>query len=485
MTAIGWSTAIKVIGQAFKWSMTVVVIRLLTPSDYGLMAMAMVVVTFLVLFNEIGLGDVIVQRKQVGSQLLRQIFGMVLALNVSLFLLLFIATPLIAWSFQEERLTSMVRVLSLEFLIMSFAIIPEALLIRKLDFKRISLIEMTADLIGGLTTLTLAWLGKGVWALVAGYMVITSVKTIGLNLAMPIFPKPSFSLKGMRQVMTFGGFLTADRILWFFYSQADILIIGKLLGKELLGLYSVARQLASIPADKTVPILIQVGFSAFSKVGDDREEVAFYHLKTVRLLSLIAFPVFLGISCTAPELISIVLGDKWQGAILPLQLISLAMPLQMISTIMVPALLGMGRSDVGFRNSIVYSTIMPAAFFIGCRWGIVGVSAVWVVTFPIAWLIVTLLTLPLMGIRFSDYLSAISRPLLCGILMCGAVWGVKEVLGDSVSPVLELGISVTTGALAYASSVSIFNRDGVQETLDLFKRARGRQEDESKEPLPE
>jgi O-antigen/teichoic acid export membrane protein len=485
MTAIGWSTAIKVLGQIFKWSMTVVVIRLLTPSDYGLMAMAMIVVSFLSLFNELGMGDVIVQRKQLGKQLLRQIFGLILAMNLFLFLLLFITSPLIAWSFQEERLTAMVRVLSLDFIIMSFWIIPDALLIRNLDFKTISLIEMAADLIGGLTTLILAYMGHGVWALVVGYLVISSAKAVGQNMAMPVFPRPSFSLKGMGQVLTFGGFLAADRILWFFYSQADIFIIGKMLGKEMLGLYSVARQFAQLPAVKTVPIMLQVGFSAYSKIGDNREEVGFYHLKTIRLLSLLAFPVFFGISSTSPELISVFLGDRWQGASLPMQLISLVMPLQMASTILVPALLGMGRSDIGFRNSLTFSMIMPLACFVGCRWGIVGVSASWVIAFPLAWVIVILLTLSLMGISFSDYLSAMSKPFLGSILMYGAVLGVKGILGDSVQPVFKLGAMIAAGVIAYAVTVFAFNRDGARETMNLFKRARGRRDHKSIEPLAE
>jgi O-antigen/teichoic acid export membrane protein len=472
LRALGWNTSVKVTGQVFKWAITILVVRLLSPSDYGLMAMAMILVGFMNLFNEIGLADVIVQKPSLENRLLRQVFGLVLALNTFLWMVAFVSAPGITWFYGEPRLTMLIRILSFDFIIMALGTVQEAVLVRRLDFKSKSLIETGAEIAGGVVTLFLAYSGMGVWSLVVGHLTVSSLSTLGYNVVVRMPLRPILSLRGMKDELSFGGFVTADRVLWYFYSQADVFIIGKLLGKELLGFYSIATHFAHLPMSKIIPLLNVVGFSAFSKIQHTPKDVGYYHVKTVRLIGLFSFPLFLGLSSVAPEFIQVFLGEKWMVSSLPLQLICLVMPLQMLSSILFPAVLGMGRADVGLRNSVVFALIMPGAFAIGCNWGIVGVSVAWLAGFPIAWAIVLARTLPLMHVSIGEYLAALSRPLVAAWLMWGAVHGIAAVAGVE-SIITLLVVKVATGVATYVALLFLLHREGIEEVVNLLRSFRG------------
>ena len=158
----------RLFSQSFTWAVTLVVVRLLTPADYGLLAMAMIFVGFLSRLAELGLGSAVVQRAEVDTPLLRKAFGLILLVHASLFLLLFISAPLISAFMGEPRLVSLVRVLSALFLISAFQVVPEALLQRRLEFRRQSLNDFRSVIVGSLAVLAAALAGWGVWSLVLG-----------------------------------------------------------------------------------------------------------------------------------------------------------------------------------------------------------------------------------------------------------------------------------------------------------------------------
>ena len=161
--------------------------------------------------------------------------------------------------------------MALQFLLMIFAVIPSAQLSRQLQFRTLSVTELSAAVAGSLTTLTLALAGAGVWALVVGGLLTTLWTSIALNVAAPFLKWPRLSLTGTRSLVFFGGKVTLSRLLWLTYSQADVVIVGRLLGKDELGVYSVALHLASLPAQRLNAIVNQVSFPAFARIQGDAE----------------------------------------------------------------------------------------------------------------------------------------------------------------------------------------------------------------------
>lgn len=166
LSGLRWVAGAKLLGQVVTWGITIVVMRILSPEDYGVLAMATVLVAFLAMMAQFGVGAAAVQAADMDDGKLRQIFGLVILINSSLFLLLFLTAPLVGWFFEEPRLVAIIRVLGLQFVLMMFSVIPSSQLSRKLDFKGQSLVELSGAIASSLTALASALAGLGVWSLV-------------------------------------------------------------------------------------------------------------------------------------------------------------------------------------------------------------------------------------------------------------------------------------------------------------------------------
>jgi teichuronic acid exporter len=465
VTGLYWAAGGRLAAQAVSWAITIVVIRVLTPADYGLLAMATVFVEFFGMMSQFGVGAAVVQAPEMDERRLRQMFGFALVVNGILFAALFLGAPLVATFFGEERLTAIVRVLAIPFLISAFGMIPGAQLARKLAYKTGSLIGLSGAIVGSLTTLVLALSGAGVWSLVWGSLIGAAWGTVILNIVAPFFMWPVFSFRGTRELLLFGGNVTVTRILWFWYSQADTIIAGKLFGKELLGVYSVSMHLATLPANKLSALINSVAFPAFARIQHDRERYASSFLLAVRLLSFASFPALWGMSSIAPELVQVLLGDKWREAILPLQLLALIMPVHMLAPFMNTAASGMGRADVATKQVLIAVVVMPVAFIIGSQWGLVGLALSWVIAFPVVFAAAILLFVPIVGLRPRDVLGAMAPTVLVCAGMYLAVTVARPMLGSAMSDVIRMTALILTGVAAYCALTAVFNRGGFKEVI--------------------
>lgn len=470
LTGLKWTAGGKLGAQVITWVITLIVMRLLTPEDYGLLAMASVFVAFMLMLSEAGLGPALIQKQDLDETSLRSVFAIVIIANIGLLLLLNLLTPFIAAFFDEERLIPILHVLSLQFLLTIFGTLPSVQLYRQLKFRSLSLISFFTTIVGSILTLVLAFAQFGVWALILGNLFASILSVITMNVVAPLHFLPKFSVAGMRNLLSFGGNVTLSRLLWFFYTQADIAIIGKLLGKETLGFYSIAMQLASLPVQRISAIINQVAFPVFSRIQDNREQFSGFILKAARVLSLVAFPVLWGISSVANEVVLLFLGEKWQNAILPLQLLALMMPLRMIANFLPSAVDALGRPDVTMRNVLLASIIMPIAFLIGCNWGLEGVALSWVIAYPLVFFINIQRMLRVIELRLSDFFYAIMPAIGSTIGMYLTVRATATLLANNIDQWTKLLILITTGVLIYTSLTLLFNKRGYREVIDLIRR---------------
>lgn len=470
LSGLGWSAGNRFISQLFTWAITIVVMRLLSPGDYGLVAMAGFFISFLALLNELGLGAALIQKKDIDDLFRRQVLGLLLTSNCAFYLILSVSSPVIASFFNEQRLIPILRVSSIQFLMMIFSVIPQSLLVRSMDFKKLSIIDLASNITGSVITLILALIGYGVWSLVWGSLSISLVRTVGLTIASRFICAPSFSMKGLREVLSFGGYVMGSRVLWFFYTQADTFIIGKFLGKELLGYYSVSMHLASLPMDKTSGIINQVAFPAFASIQDDSQKVSSHFLKAVRIGSFLAFPILWGMSSIAPELVAVFLGIKWHNAALPLQLLSLVIPIRMISNLMSPTMLGVGRADISFYNTLLGFVVMPTVIVIFAHWGLLGVCLAWMIFFPLVFWRNLYRVVSVIGIRVSDVVTAMVKPALAAATMYAAIMAFKALFANDPKSIPHLVLFVITGAMVYGAVIGSIYRQGCREVLGLITR---------------
>jgi O-antigen/teichoic acid export membrane protein len=294
-------------------------------------------------------------------------------------------------------------------------------------------------------------------------------RTVGLNLLSPFAKWPVFAFRGTSGPLVFGGNVTATRIMWFFYSQADIIIGGRLLGKDLLGLYSVAMHLASLPARKSSAIINQVSFPAFARIQHDQQRYASTFLLAVRSLSFVLFPVLWGMSSVAPEMVPALLGDKWTSATVSFQLLALIMPIHMFAPFMNTAAQGLGRADIAAKQVFVASLVMPAAFVVGSHWGLTGLATAWLVGFPVVFIVAMRLFLPVIGLRVRDLLVAMARPVLASAGMAAGVTLVRIPLESGSSLTVRLTVLVVAGAVTYATLTWFTNKRGYMEIVGMIK----------------
>ena len=468
MSGLFWTASGKFLGQLITWGITIIIIRRLSSTDYGLMSLTSVFVEFLAMINELGLGAAVIQNKNLNPRTLKSLFGMLLLLSALFYLFLAGAAPFIADFYADSRLTALIQVLAIQFLFMGFTVLPQSLLLREMAFRKIATIDFTAAILGSASTLFWVLNGHGVWALVWGTLVIRVVSMIGLNLAHCPLGLPSLDFKEIQSFFSFGGYVTLSRILWYLYTRADILIIGKLLGKEILGFYAVGTYLATLAMEKVSGIINQVAFPAFSSVQSDPDVAGRHFLKALRVMAFIAFPVLWGISAVAPEFVDLFLGSNWTSAVIPLKIVALVVPVRMLSNLMPPTLLGLGHPGILFINSLVPFVVMPMAFFIGSFWGLSGVSLAWVIAFPIVFFLNIFRVIRILDIAFNNVLKAIWIPLLSAIIMYVILLLFRFTL-PQISLVMRLFLLVFAGVFVYSGLMFFLNREGVQEIRALFK----------------
>lgn len=470
LTAFGWSAGSKLFGQLITWTLTIVIVRLLTPNDYGLLAMAMIFVSFLDVFGDLGMGAALVQARDHNEQLSRKIFGVIVLVNLGLYAFMFMVAPIIADFFDEPRLVDIIRVIALRFIFLIFDTVPRSLLERELDFKNCSIVAATSAVIGGVITLIMAWHGQGVWSLVYGSVSTGLVQAIGMNMIKPYFRLPSFRFAGMRQYVSFGGYITIERALFYIQAQSDALIIGKLLGKEMLGYYSMAMDLASLPMQKLMGTINQVALPAYASIQNDVGQVSYYFLKVVRITAFFAFPVFFGFSVVADALINTLLGEKWQLAVMPIQILCIIMPIRMIGNLLPSVLRGVGRPDVNVTNVAISAVIMTSAFLVGSQWGLLGVCLAWVSVYPLVFFITLYRAGKIIQVGFIQVLGVIFRPGLTATIMYGTVMSLAQLIPDSWNAVFHLLVLIVTGLVVFIIATRLFYRDGLLEAMDLVRK---------------
>ena len=470
LESLKWATSTRVAAQVVSWAITILVMRLLLPGDYGLFALALVFVGLFGLVSEIGLSASIVQSESISLHELRRIFGALLLVNAGFC----VATLLIAyWAarfFAEPQLEPVMQVLGLAFLVAPFGVIPAALLERELRFRERSLVELSAALTTSVLVLCLAYRGWGVWALVAGNVFQSSWRTVALNRVRPFLHWPSFAFDRREPLFAFGRDVLIARLLWFYYGQLDVFLAGKLLGKEALGIYSVSMHIASIPVQRVSVIVNQVALSAFAQAKRDAGPIDYLVLKAIRTMSFIAFPVLWGISSISHELVSLALGPAWDTAAPILALVSLSMPLRMLGEVVKSALQSVGRADLVVRNNAVTAIVMPLAFAVGLQFGLVGLALTWVVVYPLVFVQNLARAGPVLGVRAREMLSAMARPAIISAAMYAAV-ALARTAADAGSGVM-LAVLIGVGAATYALMSVAANRDGVREMLDFAARGR-------------
>jgi PST family polysaccharide transporter len=466
---LAWTGAAKWATQLLSWLSMLVVARLLTPADFGLVGAAAVYLGLVNLVSELGLGGAIVQRRDLTEDQIARLGGMSVVFGFLLAALsCALAVPISAF-FRDRAVAGVVAVMSVTFITNGAQVVPRALLMQDLRFRTLSLVEALQAAAGAVFTLALAVLGARYWALVLSNVATAALVTAILVARRPhriAWPRHFASIRG---ALTFGWHIVASRVAWYGYSNADFAVVGRMLGSAALGLYSVGWTIASIAVDRISALVGRVVPGIFSAVQHDTAAFRRYVLLLTEGLALVTFPVSAGLAITADDLVGLALGEKWLSAVLPLRLLCLYAGFRSITTLLSHILVGAGRARDSMRYSVLGLAVMPPLFVLGSRYGTAGVAAAWIVGYPLIVFPAYRRVFSLLDLRLEAYLKAIAPALGGSLLMLGAVAAARLLAGDA-TPALRLAIQVATGVVVYAVVTVLPQRERLRRILRQMRQ---------------
>ncbi len=444
-----WYAGTRLWVQAVSWAVTLGVARLLTPQDYGLFAMALTVIGFLELFQEAGLGVAIVQRQDLTRPELNGIFWVVSTISLCLAIVTFAGAGLAANFYAEPRLLWITRLLGFSFLLNSLGMVPYNLLTMEIDFRRRSLAEAYGVLASAGVSIGLAYLEYGVWALVGGYLVRSAVRNAAMSVFCRWAPGLRMSFSRMNEVLKFGLLISGAGGLWELSAIANNAIVGRFLGGQALGLYSMAQVLAMSTHKLFGGMVNQVSLPVFSKLQRDDEGLRSYLLKIMKYLAMVSLPLQVGMVLVAHDLVLVLLSEKWLAMVRLCQLFAVGGIFYALFLPCGSLLTGRGRGGTIFTVSAAAAVVMTIALVIGAQFGLAAVAIAWLVVFAPVRLAGLALSFREVNLRLKAYLETISSPLLATVAMTIVVLLVGHVLPEKVGAVARLALAVTAGVLTY------------------------------------
>jgi len=450
VTGLAWTGSVKWVTQLVGWAATLIVARLITPTDYGLFAMAMVYAGFVQLVNELGLSPAIVQYRDLTSRQISQLGGLALLAGVALFALSLGLAGAIATFFDEPAVRWIIVALSLTFIMRAVQVVPRSLLARDLEFQRLAWISAGEALVWSTTTLIGALLGLGYWALVLGAVVSGFVVMVVLCIQRPHHLSWPRDIRSIASAMHLGWYVVVSQLCWYVYSHADLTIVGRVLGKAPLGAYTKGWDIASIPTDRISTLVGQVTPAVFSAAQKDPAALRRYLLALTEGLALLTFPMSVGLALVADLFVITVLGEQWRGAIVPVRLLGLYGGFRAIFNTLPQMLVATGHAKQNMQFNLFAAVAVPTALYIGSRWGTTGVALAWIVGYPLI-TIPTFFrhTLRILDLRASAYLRALWPAASAAAGIAAAVLALRAVIPPAWPASLRLAMEVLGGALAY------------------------------------
>lgn len=438
-----------------------VLAHLLDPSDFGLMAMILVVTGFAQAFADAGISNALIYRQDATDEQLSSLYWLNIIAGATIYLIVLVIRPLIAAYYQEPQISVYLSVVAVGLMINSLGQQFRMLIQKELRFRTLSAIEITASGIASASAIGSAVLGWGVWSLVLRSIMqasVTSLMCISWAARCGKLPGLHFRRADLHGFVGFGLYQMGERAMNYLSANVDNLIIGRLLGAEALGYYSLAFQVITLPLARFNPIITRVTFSVFSKVQHDNETLRRGYLKVVSYVATFVFPMLAGMFVVAPLFVEVVYGNTWLPAVAVIRILCVVGALKALGNPLGSLLLSKGRADIGFYWNVFAVAAVSIANWIGARWGIEGVAwstliVVTLVFFPagfyLRWLVVRMQALP--------YLSSLKVALIGSVLVMTTLW-VLSPIWNHLSQLASLLYQVFSGVLIYALAMWLMNK---------------------------
>lgn len=466
--AAAWTAAGRYSSLLIQFGVTVALARLVTPSQFGLLAMAQVVTAFVNLIAEGGLNAAVVNEPVLGPRETSTVFWMAVGTAILLALTTSALAPALEAFFSTDGLQEVVIALSISFLFIGAATVATGAARRALRFQHIAAADLLGAVLSGIVAIVLAFRGAGVWALVAQVLLLHGVRAVVILSAGEVRPRFEFDRACARRVFRFSRWVTGFTIVNWAARNADNLLIGRALGATPLGYYAQAYRLLILPLYMLSQV-IAPGIQPIFRRLDDPDEGRRIYSRMIEMIAAVSFP--LGIFCTllAPQIVRVLLGKGWEPAAVVFQILAPLIVLQPIAALGSEVLLANGHASRLFRFGALNAAIVVAGIAAGLKWGIAGVAAGYAISYAlVAFPVAMYVSLSTLQMRVRAFAQVLARPALIAFCLGIAVLAVQR-LGSALSaPLMLLVAGAAAGAVVFGFGF-FFYRDLLRRAVSLAR----------------
>jgi O-antigen/teichoic acid export membrane protein len=468
-----WKATTRAVSLVTRIATVVVLARLLTPTEYGIAGMAIVVASFAAMLTDPALGAALVQRPAIDERDRSTVFWLATGIGGLLTVLGIAASSLVADFFGEPEVRNLFAVTSLCFVVIGLSVAHRALLLRRLAYRSLEIREMLSLVTGAIVAIVVAAAGFGPWAVIWNFVAYCATSTALVWLLLDWRPRPTFSAGSVRKL---GGFslriFTATALSWG-TSNLDKVLVGRFLSASALGVYSLAYNVSQVSLSFVSGTLSRAVSPAYSRIQDDKDRLERAWLRNKRMSVSVVAPMLATLVVVAPDLVQLVFGEQWSDTVAPLRLLCVATLAQSLGALNWSVLQARGEGGAVLRLTLLTSCVSVLAFAVGLTWGIVGVAAAyavarWLLVVPTTWLTTQTLAFDFWaGLRAGTGVV----PIVAVAAVVGL--GMQELL---LATGLPLGVRLVLVGLAtvlsYAVFLVVFARSLVVDVLQLLTRYR-------------
>jgi O-antigen/teichoic acid export membrane protein len=465
----GWILGTRVISQVVSFGFGIALARLLVPDDFGLVAMVMAFAGMAGLLSDVGLGAALVQKKNVNNEHFSSVFWLNLILGASLGLALYLSSPWISFFYERSEVESICKVLSFSFFIGAFAMVPRTIFVKELQFKYIALSDLVSMVVAGVIAITMAINGFGYWSLIAFKMFEAAISAALIWCFSSWRPNSGINRHAINELLRFSLNVFGTSLLQYFTKKIDHLLIGKLLGGQVLGTYDKAHSMMLFPLQNISHVIGSVMFPSMSKVQTDIARVRDIYLRSTRSIALFTFPMMAGVFIVSDSFVLGVLGPQWAGIIPILKILCVAGLVMSVVTVTGAIYTSLGRAALQFRVNLLVQPIRIVGVIIGINWGVMGVATGYTVALIINSIITLTVAGHLIDLKLSTFLISLAPTFLTTMIMAVLLTFISNLMALESHLFLFL-VQTLTGMIIYWSMVTMLKLKAYEDVASVLRQ---------------
>lgn len=472
--SIAWKALADWTSQLLTWAAFLIVARLLSLTDFGIVSMAVILFSYLRYVGEFGLPATIVALREITDDQLAQLNSIAVVLGVVAFGLSCLMAFPVAYFFRLPHLVPVIIVTCLSLIALGVRTVPEGLLNKDMSFRWLSLVDAGCDILAAIITVAMAWSGYAYWALVFGNLGAAVTRSVLMVSKRPHrFAWPR--LGSIHKELRFGWQVLVSASASHAYARLDNATAGRVFGPGPLGAYTMAWNLANVPLEKVTALVTSVVHAYLAAVQKDLAALRRYVRTLTELIALATFPATVGLGLVAREAVPLILGRKWESCVPVLEVLSAYAAFRSIVALLPKVLTAVGDARFVMWDELAALVILPCGFYVGTRWGISGIGWAWVIAYPLVALPLYWKTFTTIELSFAAYLRALRPALDATGAMVVAVLALKWLLLPHAPLLTRLVVEVAAGAAVYLGTVLALHRERASTFWRLvrdFRRSR-------------